>query len=50
MKRRHVDFVVYNIREGILETAREDLVFKLNGNKLALRVVGFFIPRHSGLR
>jgi hypothetical protein len=42
----HIYFSVNNIREGILETARKDLVFKLDGNELPLRVVGFFVARH----
>lgn len=45
IKSAHIDFVVNDVTEGMLETAGKDLVFKLDGNKLALRVVGFFIPR-----
>jgi hypothetical protein len=50
MKGAHIDFVVNDVTEGMLETAGEDLVFELDGNELALRVIGFFIARHGGLR
>ena len=46
----HIDFVVNHVGERVLETAGKDLVFKLDGNKLALCVVGFFLARHPRLQ
>jgi hypothetical protein len=45
-----VDGVVNQKGQRMLETAGKNWVLELNGNKLALHVVGFFIPSHRQLQ